>query len=70
MCDYVKWCDVTNSFQSQVKGVSAEDAFQEQCFLCERRASVGADFQDLVHVQEHILNSKGKEKMKKAQKVF
>ena len=59
------WCDVTKSFQSQIKVVTADDAFQEQCFLWERGASVGADSQALAHVQEHISNTKGKEKNEK-----
>ena len=31
-----------------IKGRTTEEAFQEQCFLWERGASVGADF-DLLH---------------------
>ena len=37
----------------QIKGGATDEAFQEQCFLCDRRASIGANFnllnsQDLV----------------------
>ena len=47
-----------------IKGDTTEEAFQEQCFLWERWASDGADFdllnfQDLLHVQEPILTTEG-----------
>ena len=45
--------------QSHVtKGGTTDEAFQEQCFLWERGASAGVDFdlfniQDLLHAQEY-----------------
>ena len=43
----------------RIKGGASDEAFQEQCFLWERGASVGADFdllnfQDLLQAQERI----------------
>ena len=36
-----------------MKGVTTDVAFQEQCFLWEKGASVGADF-DLLYAQEPL----------------
>ena len=50
----------------EIKGGASDEAFQEQCFLWESRASVGADFdivhfQDLLHAQENTVNNTLKE---------
>ena len=42
-----------------IKGGTTDEAFEEQCFLWERGAAVGADFhlfnfQDILHAQEHF----------------
>ena len=47
------------SQNQRIKGGTADKAFQVQCFVWERGASVGADFelfnfQDLLHAQEPI----------------
>ena len=47
-----------------IKGNTTDKAFQEQHFLWERGASVGA-YIDLLHVQAHR-NTEGKEKQTKA----
>lgn len=47
-------------------GGATDEAFQEQCFLWETGASVGADFdQDLLHAQEKAVNNTLKEMGKK-----
>ena len=49
----------------RIKGGITGEAFQEHCFLWEKRASVGVDFdlfnyQDLLHAQEQIWNTEQK----------
>ena len=49
----------------RIKGGTTDEVFQEQCFVWERGASVGADLfnlQDLLHAQEPIYNTEGKGK--------
>ena len=48
MCDPVTWCYLTKSLS---EGETADEALQEQCFLWERGALVGADF-DLFKFQD------------------
>ena len=43
----------------RIKGGTADEAFQEQCFLWDRGAPVGVDFdlfnfQDHLHAQDHV----------------
>ena len=50
----------------RIKGVTTDEAFQELCFLWERRASVGVDCnlfnsQDLLHAQQPMWNTEGTE---------
>ena len=62
---------VRRSVMSQsrrIKGDTTDKVFQEQCFLWERGAAYGGDFQDLLPAREHtvILNSEGQEKKQKS----
>lgn len=61
--------DIVMSKSHRIKGGTTDEAFQKQCFLWERGATVGADF-ELLYIQylhKNLYNTlKGREKNVKA----
>ena len=58
-CKCVTWWHSVMLQSHRIKGRDTDEAFQEQCFLWKREASVGVDFDlfnfhDLLHAQEPI----------------
>ena len=57
----------------RIKGWTTDEAFQEQCFLWERGASISAlfdlfNFQDLLHAQEPFIKHRMKGRKQKKHK--